>query len=117
MIIVQETDESILDVLTVALELEGFKVVSVLNYACDFLTLIKVTKPHVVMLDYSFDGKECIEVCQAIHKRYSHLPVIALSCNNNINEEYSKYGFNDYIKKPFDLELLYAILRKYIPKK
>ncbi|SDM84153.1 response regulator [Pedobacter antarcticus] len=116
MIVVQETDEAILDVLTTALELEDFKVISLLNYEHDFLKLINEAKPHVVMLDYAFDGKQCIKICQAIHEKYPHLPVLALSCNNNINEEYSKYGFDDYIKKPFDLDLLYSVLRKYVPK-
>ncbi|MFC0513064.1 hypothetical protein ACFFGT_02595 [Mucilaginibacter angelicae] len=38
------------------------------------------------------------------------------SYNNNIRQEYHKYGFDGYIEKPFDLDLLYRILRKHIPK-
>ncbi|UKT63018.1 response regulator [Pedobacter mucosus] len=116
MIIVQETDEAILDVLKIALEMENFEFVSILNYDQDFLDLIDQKRPHVVVLDYLLDGESSIQMCERIHEVYPHLPVIALSCNNNINEVYSKYGFDDYIKKPFDLDHLYAVLRKYIPK-
>jgi hypothetical protein len=43
--------------------------------------------------------------------------VIALSCNYNIDKLYGENGFDDYIRKSFDLDLLYSILRKYIPGK
>jgi DNA-binding response OmpR family regulator len=115
-IIVQETDKDILDMLTVALEYEGFHVYSVLGYDSNFLELIDQIRPHVVMLDYRFSGQQSIEICQRIKSKYPHLPIIALSCNYNINQEYGKFGFDDYIKKPFDLDILYGIMRKYIPK-
>jgi DNA-binding response OmpR family regulator len=116
-IIIQDTDEAILDILTVALKMEHFQVYSVLDCDSNFLDLIEELKPHVIMLDYRLDGKDCIQICHQVKAKYPHLPVIALSCNNNINDVYSKFGFDDYIPKPFDLDLLYSILRKHIPKK
>ena len=116
-IIIQDTDASILDILTIALQMENFQVYSVLDYDSNFLDLIDELRPHVVMLDYKLDGKACIKICHQIKAKYPHLPVIALSCNHNINEEYDKYGFDDYIPKPFDLDLLYTVLRKHIPRK
>lgn len=115
-IIIQETDQDILYILTVALEYEGFQVYSVLGYDSNFLELIEETRPHVVMLDYRLNGEQSQDVCRRIKAKYPHLPVVALSCNANINHEYSKFGFDDYIKKPFDLDVLYGILRKHIPK-
>jgi hypothetical protein len=43
---------------------------------------------------------------------YPHLPAIAMSCNINIEV----YDLDDYIAKPFDLDMLYDTLRKYMPK-
>lgn len=56
-----------------------------------------------------------IDICHRIKEKYSHLPAIALSCNININERYAQQGFDAYIQKPFDLELLYKVLRDYLP--
>ncbi|MBB5624139.1 two-component system nitrogen regulation response regulator GlnG [Pedobacter cryoconitis] len=113
-IIVQDTDADILDVLTDALSIEGFHVYPVLDCNQDFITLIEHHRPHVVMLDYRLDGEVCKEICLKIKSVYPHLPVIALSCNYNIDKLYGENGFDDYIRKPFDLDLLYSILRKYI---
>lgn len=68
------------------------------------------------MLDFRLDGKMCLTILEKIKAKYPHLPVIAMGCNHNINDEYSIFGFDDYIAKPFDLDHLYLTLRKYIPK-
>jgi DNA-binding NtrC family response regulator len=68
------------------------------------------------MLDYKLDGHICIDMCHRIKEKYPHLPVIAMSCNCNIYEEYNKVGFDAYIEKPFDLDRLSYIVRKYIAK-
>ena len=115
-IVIQETDKDILEVLYAALELEGFNVYALGEADEDFLEVIDKARPHVVMLDFRLSGEECKEVCQQIKKRYPHLPVLALSCNSNINDLYSKAGFDGYIEKPFDLDQLYHILRRYIPR-
>ncbi|MFI5139479.1 MAG: response regulator [Sphingobacteriales bacterium] len=114
-VIIQDTDQSILDILTIALQMEYFQVYSVLDYDSNFIDMIAKLKPHLVMLDYKLDGKICVKICHQIKNVYPHLPVIALSCNSNINDEYDRHGFDDYIPKPFDLDNLYAVLRKHIP--
>jgi DNA-binding response OmpR family regulator len=115
-LIVQETDQDILEIVCIALEFEGFQVCSVLGYDTDFILLIKQVRPHVVMLDYRLDGSECILICRKIKANFPHLPVIASSCNNNIHSLYQEHGFDDYLCKPFDIDLLYRVFRKYIPK-
>ena len=101
--------------LTVALEMEGFRVFASSHSDERILDLIEAKKPHVVMLDYLLDGADSIRMCNIIRTKYPNLPVIALSCHNNIHNLYSQKGFDDYIAKPFDLDLLYRVLRKHIP--
>jgi len=115
-IIIQDTEKDILDVLTAALEMEHFKVFSVMGYETDLLGMIGRIRPHVVILDYRMDGNDCVRICREIKARYPHLPVVAMSCNSNINEVYNRHGFDDYIEKPFHLDRLYTVLRKHIPK-
>lgn len=115
-VIIQDTNKDILDVLTTALELEHFNVFTVMDDEPDLLGMINKLRPHVVVLDFRLEGTECVRICREIKARYPHLPVVAMSCNSNINELYDKHGFDDYIPKPFDLEHLYNVLRKHIPK-
>lgn len=114
-IIIQDTNAAILDVLTEALNMEGFDVLPVSDVNEDLLSLVDHHRPHVVMLDYRLDGKICKQTCYQIKKRYPHLPIIAMSCHYNIDRLYGENGFDGYIRKPFDLDLLYTILRKHIP--
>jgi DNA-binding response OmpR family regulator len=94
---------------------EGFQIYGLLDGTADILSIIDQCRPHVVMLDYRLHGKLCIDVLKKIKQKYPHLPVIAMSCNCKINEEYRINGFDDYIPKPFDLDELYSTLRKHIP--
>ena len=115
-IIVQDTDSAVLDVLTHILKDGGFQVYPLIHCEDNFLKIIEETRPHVVMLDYRLKGEKCLEVLRQIRSGYPHLPVIATSCNTNINELYNKAGFDDYIEKPFDIDILYTTLRKHIPQ-
>jgi len=113
-VIVQETDKDILEVLEAALLLEGFDVYAIRSFNENFLDYINATRPHVVVLDYKIDGQECVCMCKKIKNKYPHLPVVALSFNINIHEVYNRDGFDDYIRKPFDLDLLYTVLKKHV---
>jgi DNA-binding response OmpR family regulator len=115
-IIIQETDTAVLDVLQTALAEENFKVYAMQHCDEDFMRLIEHTRPHVVVLDYRLDGKRCLEIFMEIKTKYPHLPLIALSCNHNINTVAPQLGFDGYIKKPFDLDELYSTLRRFIPR-
>lgn len=115
-VLIQETEQFIMDVLILALEMGGFSVMGSLGLEPDFMEKIADYRPHVVVLDYRLDGKKAAEICALIKEKYPCLPVLALSCNSNIHLDYDKHGFDDYIRKPFDIEELYTILRKYIAK-
>ncbi|SDP09070.1 Response regulator receiver domain-containing protein [Mucilaginibacter sp. OK268] len=115
-IVIQETDADVMRALTVALELENFIICPIENCKSDYIDLIDQARPHLVMLDYRLSGDNCIDMCRAIKSRFPYLPVIAMSCNSNIHEHFDKAGFDAYIRKPFDLDLLYLIVHKYINK-
>ncbi|MGZ3767154.1 MAG: response regulator [Mucilaginibacter sp.] len=114
-IVVQETDHDIREILIMALQMEGFIVFANKHDDESILSLIDKTRPHVVMLDYKLSGAQSIHLCKLIKEKYPHLPVVAFSCNSNIHSVYDQFGFDDYVRKPFDLDLLFRILRKHIP--
>jgi DNA-binding response OmpR family regulator len=114
-IVIQETDRAVLDVLKLALTEAGFEVYATDQLSVDFLDIIAEKQSDVVVLDYKLDGQDAINVCNQIKQRFPHLPIIALSCNYNIDQEYGQHGFDDFIRKPFDIDRLVKIIRKHIP--
>ena len=112
-ILIQEADDSIRDVLSLALEAEGFEVILTKNCDQQLLNLVNEIRPALLVLDFILDGSDSISLCQLIKASYPKLPVLAFSCNANIKDSYAGYGFDGYIPKPFDLDLLCSILRPY----
>jgi DNA-binding NtrC family response regulator len=87
-----------------------------LGFHSGIMGTIDEFRPHVAILDYRLNGQEAVGLCKQIKERYPFLPVLALSCNSDIHEAYQQNGFDGYIKKPFDLDLLYTVLCRHIPK-
>ncbi|KQM72918.1 hypothetical protein ASE74_21710 [Pedobacter sp. Leaf216] len=112
-ILIEETDGSILEVLKIALEEEGFITLGTIGFKPGFMELVDNFKPHTVILDFRLNRKDATCICQSIKNKYPYLPVLALSCNIDIHLNYKLHGFDDYISKPFDLKVLYKILRKH----
>ncbi|KIO77115.1 hypothetical protein TH53_10715 [Pedobacter lusitanus] len=111
-VIVQDTDFDLLETLTFLLEDASFEVLPVLHYK-DVASKISTFNPQLVLLDFRLSGTECTCLCASIKKEFPHLPVLALSCNHNIEKEYALAGFDDYVCKPFDIDHLLTILKKY----
>jgi len=112
---IQENDEAILDVLRIALEEEGFQVIPIRQCDDAIIGEIDTFRPHMVMLDIWLREQDCLGLSPMIKARYPDLPLIALSCNINIQKVYGKEGFDAYIPKPFDLDLLYSVVHQHLP--
>jgi DNA-binding response OmpR family regulator len=114
-IIIYEPDEAILDTVSTALQMVGYRVHTLSDQQENVLKIIKSHGCTLVLLDCwlrNYSG----ELCQRIKVHFPHLPVIAFSCDSQINEHYRKLGFDDYIIKPFDLDQLYQVVRKHLPE-
>lgn len=112
-ILVQETDSATLEVLTVALEMKGYKVCSLFDQSENALDVIRRHKPRLVLLDCWLSHYSDSQISRWIKAHFPTLPVIAFSCDNQIDKEYLRLGFDGYLKKPFDLESLYLTIKKF----
>lgn len=115
-ILIQEADESIRDVLNLSLKADGFHVVIIKDCNKKLLRLVKRVKPNLLVLDFRLNGSDSISMCRMVKNSYPKLPVIAFSCNDNIEKIYAKYGFDGYIAKPFDLDVLSQTLKSILIK-
>ena len=112
-IIIYEPDEAILDTVITALQMAGYRVHALSDQQENVLKVIKSHGCTLVLLDCwlrNYSG----ELCLRVKAHFPHLPVIAFSCDSQINEHYRKLGFDDYILKPFDLDQLYQVVRKHL---
>lgn len=81
------------------------------------LDLLKENNYHVVLLDHMMPGMDGVETLERIRVAHPDLPVYALTANSSAGEEfYLSKGFNGYLSKPIDSEVLEKTLMKHIPE-
>ena len=117
-ILVIEDDKDIRDTVTYALEQEGYNVISSEN--AKILRFLEQYNPGLILMDNwltewksDANGQQLSKELKSDPKT-SHIPVIILSAVSNI-KEIAEAGMSDgYLKKPFDLEELFDVVKKYL---
>ncbi|MFC6095913.1 response regulator transcription factor [Flavobacterium qiangtangense] len=106
-ILVVEDEIGIANFLKQGLEEENYEVL-VAYEGEKGLELALKNKPDLILLDWMLPKITGLEVCKAIRKNDTKIPIIFLTAKDTIQEtiEGLKAGANDYIKKPFSFEEL-----------
>lgn len=115
-ILIQDADRAIVDIVIMALRMEGYHACRLTDHHENMLEMIRKHQAKLLILD-DWLGKQTVKLCGWIKTHFPKLPVIAFSCDNNISQNYRVLGFDDYLRKPFDLEELYHVVRKFIPQR
>ncbi|MDQ7949463.1 MAG: response regulator [Pedobacter sp.] len=113
-IIIQQVDPSVLDVVTLTLQQENYHVIPVLQPENDFLQLIRTSSPCAIILDFILNGDDAKAQIKYIKSLNHDIPVIAMSCNPDIDQTAPKFGFDRFIRKPFSLDELIEGVRSAI---
>lgn len=85
------------------------------------LSLIKLEKFDLVILDLTLPGLDGLEVCEGI-RRYQDVPIIISSARSDVTDKIKalELGADDYLPKPYDpreLEArIHSVLRRYKAK-
>ena len=114
-VLVYDQDIDILNIIQMVLEMDNFKVLP-LRDKNTIIENAKVFKPNVAILDYELKGEICISVTKKLKTIFENLPIVVMSCNNNIEESCKKEGYNDYLKKPFDIDNLTLTVNRNLKK-
>ena len=79
--------------------------------------LAKARKYDIIFMDYQMPEMNGIEATQAIRALGMTTPIIALTANamQGDREMFMQSGMNDYISKPFKIDELIEILKKWLP--
>lgn len=112
-----EDDENIANEIVSYLNQKGYDAYSV-NSMAEAKDIVKCRMPELMLIDWNLPDGTGENLCKLIRKEYPELPVIFITVKDAVNDIINafKTGADDYITKPFDLEILYsrinALLRR-----
>lgn len=115
-ILIVEDDKLLNHGVKFALEMEGYIVVDTYNYKEGYTAFLEQNFDQV-LLDINLPDKSGSKLCEEIRKN-SQVPIIFITANDTENDiiDGFKLGCDDYISKPFSIEVLkqriIAILRR-----
>lgn len=115
-IVAVDDEESLLKVVTYALEQEGFEVHTARDASSGAL-LVDEVNPDLLILDVMLPGKSGLDLAREIRER-SNVPIIMLSARGDEVDRILglEFGADDYVTKPFSprelVSRIKAILRR-----
>jgi CheY-like chemotaxis protein/signal transduction histidine kinase/HPt (histidine-containing phosphotransfer) domain-containing protein len=89
--------------------------------AAESLELVKRHRYDIVFMDHMMPGMDGVEATRIIRAmengRLRDLPIVALTANavSGMKDMFLSHGFNDFISKPIDLNVLEDAVRRWIP--
>ncbi|HVI92389.1 MAG TPA: response regulator transcription factor [Anaeromyxobacter sp.] len=119
-VIIVDDDRDTREMLTLALELEGFDVGQAAN-GLRLISAMHVDRPDVILLDVMMSWIDGFELCRAIKKNetFHDIPVIFVSARKSAEDERSglEAGAIDYFSKPLDMDRLVARIREILTQR
>lgn len=111
-ILVVDDQPNIVDMLQTVLAFHGFTVDTALT-AAQALDLAERHRPDLVLLDVMLPDGDGMEVCRRLRAGGTALGVVFLTARDARADEVTglAYGGDDYVTKPFDVEVLLARVR------
>lgn len=116
-ILVLDDDQNILDIVSFILTEDGYEVQTV-STGEEVFSLIRQFDPDLVLMDVmlgNMDGRVICKDLKQSNETY-HLPVILISGTHDLADSLNQIGApNDFIPKPFDLEVLLSKVKAQLP--
>ncbi|HEY2803446.1 MAG TPA: response regulator transcription factor, partial [Actinomycetota bacterium] len=111
-ILAVDDEESITDLLGMALRYEGFDV-QVAHTARQALRAVTDRRPHLLILDVMLPDLDGFEIAKRLASRGDKVPILFLTARDTTEDKVRglTLGGDDYLTKPFSLEELVARVR------
>lgn len=114
-ILVVDDEPDILEFLRVVLEEEGYAVVT--SEKAEYLEqLYYGGLPHLILVDVLLSGKDGREIVKYLksQEKTKWIPVIMFSAHPSAEETARLAGADDFLAKPFDIDVLLAKIAHYL---
>ena len=107
-VLIVEDDKNIQELLELYLKKEGYQT-AIANDGTEGLSVFRMLKPDLVLLDVMMPGMDGFAVCRAIRAE-GDTPVILLTAKSSLDDKVSglRAGADDYITKPFEMQEVLA---------
>ena len=116
-VLVADDDQAILESITLILEDAGY----VVETSSDGETIQKIHsfQPEVILLDMWMSGIDGRDICREVKKQTTicHIPVIMISASRNVKQASDEVGADDFIEKPFEMDVLLEKVEQHIEKR
>ena len=116
-ILLVEDEVHIQEAIKLNLELENYEVAAVDN-GIEALKLFKEQRFNLIILDVMLPEMDGFQICEKIRLENQEIPVLFLTAKGNIKDKVRglKYGADDYLTKPFNLEELLLRINNLIKR-
>lgn len=114
-IVVVDDDPDILQAIKIILELQGYSVSTSQKGECVF----KITRresPNLILLDVLLSGSDGRNWAKQLknEKDTKDIPIILISADPSVHQSYKDCGADDFIPKPFDVDVLLKRVKLFI---
>ena len=110
--LVVEDDSDIASLLSEILENEGYAAVAASDH--DDLKGQLDPRPDLIVLDLRLTRGSADQILQTVRARgLGDVPVVLLSAAGDLAERADELGVNAYVAKPFELEELLVVVRRF----
>lgn len=113
-LLVVDDEPDILEFLQIILEEEGYEVVT--SDKGEYLEqLHNGAFPHLILVDVLLSGKDGREIVKYLKSQpeTKHIPIIMFSAHPSVEETARQAGAEDFLAKPFDVNMLLAKIGHY----
>ena len=113
-ILVADDDPGIRDILKIIFEREGYAI-ELKEDGIDILA-DNFTIPDLFLVDKQLSGVDGLDVCRYLknHESTKNIPVIIISAAPDLHILAQKAGADGHIEKPFEMNYLLEIVKRYI---
>mgnify|MGYP001466681350 CR=1 FL=1 len=113
-IYVVDDNQDVCEIVSLILTEQNFEVVSIYSIQA-FKQLIQNNLPDLVLLDLNIRNENIELLIKKLrsNQKVKNIPIILMSGDSNIEEKSKELNVDDFLKKPFDMNQLVDIVKKY----
>jgi len=116
-ILIVDDEKDIVETLKFIIESDGFDCIVAYDGE-EALNLAKTQNPDLIVLDVMLPKINGYKVCRLLKfdSKYKHIPILMVTARTQQEDKIigEETGANEYITKPFDIETISGLIKKYL---